>query len=97
VFEQPYSVYASLASSLQQLVTSDINGYGRPYLSYMVSDVPDSGLNSFVSTISAGAQYLFCTDLNIQVTDIYASFGGSWTEFVGDITTSPATSIQDKP
>jgi hypothetical protein len=97
VFEQPYSVYASLASSLQQLVSSDINGYGRSYLSYMVSDVPDAVLGSFVSTISAGAEYLFCTDLNIQYTDIYASFVGSWMEFVGNVSTSPATSIQDKP
>jgi hypothetical protein len=99
VFESPYADYASKQASLQQVVSNDTNGYGRTKFAYMVSGLPtnwtDNQLSDFVNTIKKGAQYLFCTNINIQVADIYASFGSTWEQFVGDVATSPAPVIQD--
>jgi hypothetical protein len=99
VFESPYADYASKQASLMQVVANDTNGYGRTKFANMVSGLPTDWsagqLSDFVNTIKTGAQYLFCTTINIQVADIYASFGSTWEQFVGDVATSPILTIQD--
>jgi hypothetical protein len=66
----------------------------------MVSDVPKdwlgNHLGSFLNSVGSSVQYLFITDINIQVADIYASFGSTWEEFVSQISVTPAASITTK-
>jgi len=86
VFESPYDQYASQAARLSQLVSSPINGYGRQSYANMVSGLPtnwaESQLAAFINTVKIDAQSLFVTDINIEVADIYGSFGTQWSEFV---------------
>ena len=94
VFESPYDEYAAQSSGLSQLISKPINGYGRKNYANMVSGVPttwtEAQLDSFVSTIKTDAQYLFVTDVNIAVADIYASFGTQWLEFVAIVSQTAA-------
>ena len=97
VFESPYADYANASHPLDKLPSEDINGYKRENFAYMISGLPtnwtNTQLHGFVDQVKPGAQYLFMTDINIQEQDIYASFGSSWDEFVGEISLSPATSL----
>ena len=52
----------------------------------MVSNLPtqwtEARLTEFVNTLKPDAQYIFVTDVVIEVADIYASFGNQWEDFI---------------
>ena len=89
VFEGPYAEYASsrvLQNALHQLPSRNINNYGRQTFAYMFSDVPSNwsshDLSSLINGMELGVQYIFVTDNDMAVENIYATFGIDWLEFV---------------
>lgn len=92
VFEDSYQQYESEASSqqlrnsLSQLASKDINQYGRQNFAYMFNGIPSTWsqdqLKGFVDGTRDGAGYIFLTDVDLNMADIYAQFGSDWKDFV---------------
>jgi Spherulation-specific family 4 len=92
VFEDSFSKYAfdhasrELQIDLHRLSSENINGYGRGNFAYMFNAIPSSWstdqLLAFVDAAREGAEYIFLTDINLHVDDIYSKFGTNWRDFV---------------
>ena len=86
IFEKPYDEYSSDALSLQKLSSNSTNGYTRNNYSYMINTLPtswtSSQLQNLVNGIDNGAKYLFLTDRNITIEDVYSEFGTNWGDFI---------------
>lgn len=98
VFEGPYSEYSSgpnsaeLRNALQQLPSRDVNNYGRKNYAYMFNALPSNwsqdDLSNFIYGIEGGAQYMFVSDNDPDVQNIYATFGSNWNEFIEIVSTN---------